>query len=174
MKKLVYNLVFPSGCQSMTIFDYKFTKMEDYQVQLQKLQQLVAYHADVKIRINTGEHAATSFVEKTGSHQKAIPEWGISKSSALDDILLLLSLFTGRDVFVVDKVEENMAIVADPRKYSGSGILRCSIPYKADKSGNANKSSSIAFPCDIGFEEGINEIYTIIKSEEWQNKYKKG
>jgi hypothetical protein len=171
MKRPVYNLVFPSGCRSIKIFDYKFTKVSNYPIQLQKLQQLVAYHSDVQIEINTGEHAVTSFVESANPDQKAILEWGNSKSTALDDILLLLSLFTRRDVFVIDKLEKNMAIVADPRQYSGGGILRCSIPYKANKS---RKSSSIVFPCDIGFEEGITEIYRSMRSKEWQDKYKGG
>ena len=128
----------------------------------------------MQVEISTGEHAVTSFVESAGPDQKAILEWGNPKTIALDDILLLLSLFTRRDVFVINKLEKNMAIVADPRQYSGGGILRCSIPYKADKSGKSRKSSSIAFPRDISFEEGITEIYRVMRSKEWQDKYKGG
>ena len=174
MKKQVYNLVFPSGCQYMTIFDYKFVKADNYTTRLQKLQQLIAYHSDVRVKVNTGEHAITSFVEAMNPEQKAILEWGSAKNTALDDILLLLSLFTRRDVFAVDKLEKDIAIVADPRQYSAGGILRCSIPYKADKSGDSSKLSSIAFPCDIGFEETITEIYNLMRTKEWQNKYKGG
>ena len=54
------------------------------------------------------------------------------------------------------------------------GILYTSIPYKEDSSGKPSKSSSIAFPCDIGFEESITKIYTLIRSKEWQDKYKGG
>jgi len=96
MRKQVYNLEFPSGCRSMTIFDYKFVKVDDYPTQLQKLQQLVAYHSDVQIEINTGEHSITGFVESIKPEQKAVLEWGSSKNTALADILLLLSIYSPR------------------------------------------------------------------------------
>jgi len=174
MRKPVYNLVFPSGCQAMTIFDYKFVKVENYPVQLQKLQQLVAYYADVQIKLNTGEHAITAYVKLPRTEQKAVLEWGNTNTTALEDILLLLSIFTQRDVFVLDQKEKDSIIIADPRQYPWGGILSSSIPYKEDKSGESSKSSSIVYPCDIGFEENITEIYTLIRSKTWQDKYKDG
>ena len=171
MKKPVYNLKFPSGCSSITIFSYRFIKIDGYPEQLQKLQHLISYHADINISANTGQHAHTAFVEIPDTEQKTVFKWKDACSTALDDILLLLSLFTRRDVFAMEKGQENNVILADPRVYDWGGILRVSIPYRKI---NQQETVEDIYPCDIGFEEGLNQIYSLIRSEEWQNKYRGG
>lgn len=47
--------------------------------------------------------------------------------------------------------------------------MRCSIPYK-----NKPIPDDEPYGYDIGFEEGINQVYSLVRSEDWQRKYKGG
>ncbi len=171
MRKHVYNLQFPLLCSEMTIFGYRFTKVDDYADRIIRLQHLGTSYSEFEIRANTGEHAITAYVDIPEHEEKAVLEWADSNSTALSDVLLLLSIFTKRDVFATDIKENednNDVITADPRVYQGGGILRCSIPFKGQP------IEPEPFRCDIGFEEGLDRIYSLIRSEEWQRKYKQG
>ena len=102
----------------------------------------------------------------------AIFSWADDSSTALLDILLLLSLFTGRDVFEVDEEFDEKAeisITADPRSYYFGGVLRTSIPHEKSQITDDYENRF-----DIGFEKGINKIYSLIRSSEWQKKYDNG
>ena len=159
----------------MRVFDYKFTRLDNYVAQVQKLQHFMGGHTDVRVEMNAGEHAITCVVEWTHPSQKSALEWLGPKSTELDDILFLLSIFTGRDVFCTDFHGTQMDMTPmspDHRKYFGGGILRSSIPYKKDVDGKHSDPSG--FPCDVGFEESVNKIYTLIRSKEWQDRFKGG
>lgn len=170
MRKWVYNLVFPPWCPGMTIFGYRFTRLEDYRDRVVCLQHLVTSYSEFEIRANTGEHTITACADLPEQEEKAVLEWADSDATALSDILLLLSLFTGRDVFVVDdkRDDNDIVILADPRVYQWNGVLRCSIPCRKQP------IDPEPFGYDIGFEEGLNQVYALIRSEEWQNKYQGG
>jgi hypothetical protein len=49
VRKPVYNLVFPSRCHAMTIFGYRFSRVENYRDQLVSLQHLVPSNAVSKL-----------------------------------------------------------------------------------------------------------------------------
>lgn len=171
MRKQVYNLEFPSWCPEMTIFGYRFTRVDNYANQVVRLQHMVTVYSEFEIRANTGEHAITAYVDFPECEEKAVLEWADSSNTALSDILLLLSIFTGRDVFVVDNTSGDSSdgvIRADPREYQWGGVLRCSIPYKKQL------IDSEPWGYNIGFEEGLNQVYALIRSEEWQRKYQGG
>lgn len=170
MVKQVYNLEFPSWCSELEIFGYHFKRISNYREAVKNLQHFVSVHAEFNIERNTGRHAITSLVQIPESQEESILEWGGKNKTALNDILLLLSIFTQRDVFIVDTQEESdkPVITADPRRYCGGGILRCSIPYKGQP------IDPRPYRYNIGFQEGINQIYMLIRSDEWQLKYKRG
>jgi hypothetical protein len=171
MQKPVYNLEFPSWCPSITFFGYKFLRADNYQEQVRRLQQLTTIHSEFEIQANTGTHAITAYVEIPDHEEKAVLQWSDNGATALNDLLLLLSIFTKRDVFLsgTETIEDVEGIItADPREYSGGGILRCSIPYKK------HHGESAPFGHDIGFEECLNRIYLLIRSMEWQQKYRCG
>ena len=168
MRKHVYNLEFPSWCPAMTIYGYRFTRVEDYADRVAHLQHLVSVHAELRILSNTGQHTITAYVELPVQEDKAVLEWSDSDTTALSDVLLLLSIFTGRDVFLADNGNTAGAILADPRIYQWGGVLICSIPYKASHTTRRVEAY------DIGREEGLNQIYALIRGEEWQHKYKRG
>jgi hypothetical protein len=170
----VYNLEFPSWCSELSIFGYRFTRVEDYKERVRKLQYLSSLFSEFDIEATTGAHSITAFVEIPDSEDEAVLDWRGNKNTALMDVLLLLSLFTSRDVFVTEPQEEKKikdcdgVLVADPREYQWCGILRCSIPYKKQP------IQPEPFGYDIGFVEGINQIYHLIRSVEWQKEYKQG
>ena len=172
MKKDVFNLEFPSWCKEVRIFGYQFTRVDDYRDRLASLQHLVPFHAEFQIRANTGNHAVTGYVDLPEKEEKSVIQRLGSDNTALSDILLLLSIFTGRDVFTVDNASgggRDRVIIADPRVYDWGGVLITSIPYKKqpipdDKPHGYN----------IGFEEGLNQVYSLAGSEDWQRKYKGG
>ena len=107
MRTEIYNLAFPSNCPAMTIFGYQFTRVDNYRDRLASLQHLITFHSEFEIRPNSGNNAVTAYVDFPESEEKAVLKWPSSRSTALSDILLLLSIFTGRDVFMVDKTRDN-------------------------------------------------------------------
>ncbi|GAG77073.1 unnamed protein product, partial [marine sediment metagenome] len=136
------------------------------------MQHLVTFHAEFQIRANTGNHAATAYVDLPEKEEKSVIKRLVSYSTALSDILLLLSIFTGRDVFTVDNASgggSHRIIIADPRVYDWGGVLITSIPYK-----NRPITDDEPNGYNIGFEEGLNQVYALIRSEDWQHKYDKG
>lgn len=171
VKKQIYNLEFPSWCQEMTISGYRFSRLDDYQSRLADLQHFIRTTAEFTINPNSGKHAITAYVDIPDTEEKAvIGENNNTRAAALNDILLLLSLFTQRDVFTADTTERGANIItADPRMYGMGGVLRCSLPYK-----NKPIPDDEPYGYDIGFEEGVNQVYSLVRSEDWQRKYQSG
>jgi len=169
VRKEIYNLEFPSWCPEITIFGYRFSRVDDYQSRLASLQHLIAVHSEFTIHPYTGGHAITAYVDLPEPEEKAVIGQVGSASTALNDILLLLSLFTWRDVFTADTSNGRSVniVTADPRMYGIGRVLRCSIPYKA-------QMIDPPYAYDIGFEEGLNKVYELIRGEEWQRKYQRG
>lgn len=167
----VFNLEFEPHCLEINIFGYRFKRVENYAEQVRKLQHLGGSFSEFQIDANTGQHAVTADLILPELNTDAVLKWA-DKSSSLNDILLLLSIFTGRDVFALDNEklkEENLVLTADPRVYSWGGILRCSMPYRGEP-----VEGLWPHECNVGFEEGINQVYDLIKSPEWQKKYHRG
>lgn len=175
MIRQVNNLEFPSWCHEMTIFGYRFYRVEEYRERLLRLQHRIHEFAEFEIKPNTGGHAITANVEIPEREEAAALGWSGSGNTALADILLLLCLFTKRDVFL-DREPENDAagedkgdiILADPRGYYGGGLLRCSIPYKK------KISQPGSFGYDVGLEEGLDQVYRRMRSDEWRREYRNG
>lgn len=170
----VYNLAFPSWCPELNIFGYRFTRVDNYQEQFLSLQHLVSVHSEYSAKLNTGTHAITAFVEIPDLEKEAAFDWAGGNNTALMDVLLLLTLFTGRDVFALNPQSSKEAkqiddvIIADPRVFQWGGTLRVSIPFKKQP------IEPEPFGYDIGFEEGLNQIYSLIRSDEWQTEYRRG
>jgi hypothetical protein len=173
-KRPVFNLEFPSWCPEINIFGYRFTRVSDYKEKVMRLQHLGGSFSEFEKKANTGTHSHTAYVEIPEKEQDSVLEWAGSNNSALMDILLLLSIFTGRDVFATEPEDNDLeeksigVIIRDPRVFQWGGILQCSIPYKK------KPIEPEPYGYDIGFEEGINQIYKVIRSEEWLSKYQNG
>lgn len=183
-KKQVYNLEFPPWCSELNIFGYRFARVADYAEHLTRLQHLQHFQAEFEIEANSGENAITAEVEIPDTEERAI----FSKGTALSDIVVLLSIFTHRHVIAVDSIED--LSMADPRRYVWGGVLSRSLPYKPHPSGEHRPSISINEVYggmeigeliswieelgSAGLEDGINQVYQLIRSDEWQRKYHEG
>ena len=173
MRKEVYNLEFRSECPAMTVFEYQFTRVDDYKDRLASLQHLVTVYSEFEIHANTGKHAVTAYVGIPESEKRAVLAWADGSNTALSDILLLLSIFTRRDVFAVDNAIDDgtgKVIIADSRFYPSGGVLGASIPYEERLIDPADPLSGY----DIGFEKCLNQIYELIRTEEWKDRYERG
>jgi len=173
MRKEVYNLEFYSKWSEMTIFGYQFTRVDDYQDRLVSLQHLIIEHSEFEIHVNTGKHAVTAYVELPQNEQEAAPAWAYSsEKTALRDILLL-SIFTRRDVFAVDSAiddDTGNIIIADPRLYPCGGVIGTSIPHEEQLVDPTDPLSGY----NIGFEKYLNQTCELIRTEEWKDRYERG
>ena len=128
--KYVYNIIFPHGCRQLPILGYTFRRTSDYVERVQSLQHLISVFSEFDQRIKTGTHAITAVVDIPPTEKKPVIDWQDKHATALDDILLLLSIFTFRDVFAVNTpvADGKEAITADPREYFFG--LRMAIQYE--------------------------------------------
>jgi hypothetical protein len=134
-QKQIYNFEFPSFCKQIKIDSYIFKRVPEYKERIKSLQHGVSITHEFRIPLSTGSHAITSIVDLPSKEKKAVFPWGNEKPTALDDILLLLSIFTSRHVFAAEPDENgNSIIVADPRQYYFGRSLRTSLPYKRNES----------------------------------------
>lgn len=171
MKPQVYNLEFEPWCPEMTIFGYRFVRVNEYRERLLSLQHYIHSFSEFEILPNIGQHAVTAYVELTQNEEKAVLGSSERMDTALADVLLLLSLFTLREVFVTDGTNEKTRAVVlgkDPRMYFFGGTLGASLPDKGRPVGDEPHA------CNIGFEQGLNQVYALIRAEEWQHKYAHG
>lgn len=163
LSKDVYNLEFPSWIDELSIGGYRFIRRSDYRNRHAKLQHLIAVHSELRSVPNNGENVITARVEGR-RNEKSVIFAGTPGKEALDDVLLLLSLFTQRTVFAVEPDTEGV-VVADPRFSRRGGILRCSIPYKAAGAGK---------PGNVAFAESLDAICSLIRDPGWRQKYDSG
>ena len=162
--RLVYNFIFPYGCKKLSIDGYVFRRVDEYRERVQSLQHLIASFSEFDRPMNTGTHAITAFVDLPLKENKPVIEWGDKNATALDDILLLLSIFTLRDIFAMPEPIEKgeRAITADSREYFFG--LRTAIKYEKSENEHGDQ-------CDIGFKKGIEGVCSRIRSASWKKEY---
>jgi len=147
----VYNFEFPSYRDNLSLNGYLFKRVQNYEQALGQLQHIDKYSDEFERTPNYGGHAITAEVTIPTPEQRSILKWGKQEVTHLDDVLLLLSLFTGRHVW--QEKRDNVRIVADHRKYQHDlqGLL-----------------------IDIGFETGINRVIQHMSDQKWIEKYRGG
>jgi hypothetical protein len=163
----VYNFVFPERCQQLTIHGYLFKRIEEYKERVQSLQNLTPSFREFNQPINTGTHAITVHLDLPSKEKKPVIKWGNKKATALDDILLLLSIFTHRDVFAESEpIEKDKgAITADSREYFFG--LRTAIKYEKGLNEHGDQYN-------IGFQKTIEHVYNKMRTASWQKEYGQG
>ena len=172
MELPVYNLEFRPRSQRLEVGDYAFERVSNYAEQQAKLQHLVNSHgSEFSTTVQTGGHAHTANVTGPDNPPPAVIPWQHGNPSALDDIVLLLRLFTHRDVFVLDTADDDdqpFAILADPRSYPWGGVLSCSIPYECQRFDDPYET------IDTSLSVHLPQIYERMQDADWQRDYKGG
>ncbi|KXK27295.1 MAG: hypothetical protein TR69_WS6001000169 [candidate division WS6 bacterium OLB20] len=186
MRMVIYNLEFPVYVQRLTLDGYEFVRLENYEEAHSKMMWLVnSSGSEFSTNIQTGQHQATGTVQEI--NKEASLPWGNTNSTRLNDICLVLSIFTGRNVFAVEESVHNdtPTLISDHRMYNYGGILRCSIAYEAEyfnedtletltESERENDEYYFVNQPDVGFGKGINQILDLISTPEWKTKYGDG
>lgn len=183
----VYNLEFPDYVNTLEIGEYKFKRVDNYGEVICNLQWLVrVIGGEFDRKLSTGTHQITATVELPDKEKQAILPWGeYNKCTRLNDVLLLLTLFSGRNVFALKDGEEKFPIIQDSRGHFFGGQFTLSahhdVKWQNQETGNIfseneiNGNESYEYnPVDLGFEKTINQALETIASDEWQNKYDKG
>lgn len=154
----------------MKIGNYTFVPAEDYCERYRQLQHLVAVgggHCG-STETTTGEHQTTGTVLVPDQAQSAALGWGHENATELDDILLLLSIFTGHKVFVLDPDEEDGPIIADPREFQYGGSVGLSL-------GKATRKDEWGYDdYSLNLSAGTTAVILHIRSSTWQSIYGDG
>lgn len=186
MKMIIYNLEFPAYLKILVLDGYEIKRLENYEEAYSKMMWLAdSSGSEFSTNIQTGQHQATGIVEEIGK-QSTLP-WGNSDSTRLNGICLILSLFTGRNVFALEEDAHNDSptLISDHRIYNYGGILRCSLPHEDEYFNEEtleplteeeieNDEYYFVNRRDIGFGKGVNKILDLISSSDWKTKYRDG
>jgi len=188
MKELpVYNLEFPAYVNIINIAGYKFKRVANYNTAFSGLQHIVeVFGSEFPIKLNTGTHQQTAIVEIPVEEESAILPWAKeSKFTKLQDVLLFLTLFTGRNVFVLNPGEEKYPLRPDPRGHFWGGQFRLSMQHdvkwrhrttselRTDE--EMKKVSVFDYDrLDLGLEKTICALLDTVSSGSWRDKYGAG
>jgi len=166
----VCNLEFQWPDEEMQIGEYTFVPVEDYETRYLNLQHLVTVHGGHHgtVEACTGTHQITGTIVCPEEHRVAALGWGHEIPTELDDILLLLSLFTRRKVFALDPGEEEPVVIADPRMFHYGGGLRLSL----GKVKRENESGHEDYSIDL--QGGVGNVNQLIRSTAWRSTYGQG
>lgn len=166
----VFNLEFPAYCDEFTIYNYTFRRVDNYEEQYLNMQHRTVDIHEFNTDLNYGKHVVSAIVTIPNKEQPSIIEWSHEKPIALDDILLLLSLFTKREVFILKpNLDEHndILILEDHRIFQYGGILRASLPFK-------RKNPTNPYSYNICFENELNRIYKRMRTTKWKREYGNG
>lgn len=188
MKELaVYNLEFPAYINTLDIAGYKFKRIADYATAFAGLQHIIEVSgSEFPIKPNTGTHQKTATVEIPETEEETILPWVKgSNFTKLQDILLFLTLFTGRNVFTLNPGEEKYPLRPDPRGHFWGGQFRLSIQHdvkwKHKTTGELKSEEEMRdVPVfdynrlDLGLGKTICALLENINSKKWRKKYGTG
>jgi len=165
----VYNLKFEWAGEMMEIPPYVFVPVDDYCDRYRKLQHLVdvggGYCGSTKAV--TGQHQVTGSVLLPDNEPPAALAWGHPDPTGLDDILLLLSIFTGRKVFALDPNVDDGPIIADPREFQYGGGVGLSL-------GQVSRPGEFGLDYARNLSAGTSEVLALIGSDAWRSAYGEG
>lgn len=183
MEKLsICNLEFPTHIHTLKIGDYEFQRIKDYEQALLSLQHLVdSSGVEFHRKPNTGTHQITAIVKIPEKEKLVVLPWANKNLTQLQDVLFLLTLFGGRNVFHIEEEHKGKPLIADSRMHGHGGQLILSthkdIRWKnietgkiiSEKEMKGRQASDWAM-IDLGFEKTLNEILKLISSSKWQDE----
>lgn len=188
MKELpVYNLEFPEYVNELNIVGYKFKRVKEYAKTFAELQHRInVIGCEFPIIPNTGTHQITASVELPEKESLCILPWEKNSNfTKLQDVLLFLTIFSGRNVFALNPGEEKYPLRPDPREHFYGGQFRLSVinnvrwrhkdtgEIVSDEKMNGHFIGDYLH-FDNGLEITINKVLETIASKEWQKEFNGG
>ncbi len=186
--RAVFNLEFPDHITEFKIGDYFFKRVPEYSEKHSKLQHLVAVSgSEFSTNVQTGSHQQTATVEYPLEEKLPALPWGNDNPTQLLDVLLLLTIFTGRNVLAFKEEEKDQGAILENHgmhHFGGELILSLGTETKhfhlqTKKFITKEEASEMMPVCDfvmvnVDFEKNLNEILRLISTKEWQVKYARG
>lgn len=160
----IYNFEFPAYIDQLTLGGYTFRRVPEYRDRLRSLQHLVGYFHEFQVAANFGENAITAEAFSPDPEPQALLKWRKPATTHLDDVLLILSLFTRRHVWAEE--EERGIIIGDHRTYQHGWALRKGLPFVEQR--------VEGMQINVGFEPGINRVLGLMRDKAWQAQYRGG
>ena len=182
----VYNLLFPDHVEELHIGDCLFKRSNDYAKIYKDMMWITSMQGvEIDHKANFGSHQITAIAECPSKHRPAVLPWNEKNPTQLHDIAFLLTLFTGRNVFLKEWEGSDMFPLTDHRQLQFGGQLQLSLKqnfmYKNTETGQIiyKRPTGNSLPppwlwINIGFEEGINKVLGTISTDAWQREYEKG
>jgi len=176
--KPVYNLEFPTGIRSLSIGGYVFYATSNYD----EVHKLMPNYSVTSI---TGSHQITATVNIPAVEEKTILPFENPQLTRLHDVLLFLSIFTGRNIFIKDWDGEK-PITADHRPHTAfGGQLRLSISLDSKLKIKATEEivdsgTARGIPVwdmewvELGFDTAIEKVIAHVSTKEWKDMYDDG
>ncbi len=178
----VYNLEFPSWCDRISAGGYSFLRVPEYRDRYLALQHRTSGISEYEVACNSGSHQVTANVFLPDTEERSILFRQSLSHTGLDDLLLLLSIFTQRHVFTLWSHEEKddqpkrlhsipsgAMLTADHRQFPRGGIAIVSLGYEQQQGGTGSHGYF-----DGAVEKGLNSALALLRDEEWQNRYGSG
>jgi len=183
----VFNLEFPSYVEELKMGNYVFKRAKNYKQAFDGMMCLVnSFGSEFNKQIKFGSHQITATVDLPEKEKKCALPFGNKKLTQLYDVLFLLTIFTDRNVFIKDWEDDgNSTIISDHRIHQYGGQFACSQKYetrwKHKNTGELKTEEEMKGipvfdynPIDIGFENTLNQVLSLVSSEKWQNEYEGG
>jgi hypothetical protein len=175
----VYNLEFPSWCEGILAGGYEFTRVPEYRDRVKALQHLVGNFSEFELSCKSGSHQVTAHVLLPDSENESILFSHNQSFTCLDDLLLLLSIFTKRHVFTLwghqgedqllrrlQTIPPGSMLTADHRQFPRGGITIASIGYDKKPGGTGSHGYY-----DGSLEKSLNAALSLIRDVNWQKSY---
>ncbi|QDV72725.1 hypothetical protein Spa11_09070 [Botrimarina mediterranea] len=154
----------------MVVESYSIQKVPEYVDRLKSLQHLVDITTDEhRVTRNTGTHAITATATLVGDKMPSALPWD-QVIDSIDDICVLLSLFSSRCVFAADKaIVENPdhVILQDSREWPWGGTIRCSAKYETAESPQPGHK----WCGDVSLEKAVGTAMKVIRRQDWRDRY---
>ncbi len=160
----IYNLEFPAYIDRLSLGGYTFRRVPEYKDRVRTLHHLFKHFHEFDIDVKFGGHAVTAEVTLPDPEPPPLLKWGKPTATHLDDVLLILSLFTMRHVWAEEGGQG--VIIADHRFYQQGWALRQGIPFIEQNQGRIR--------IDVGFEPGMNGVLKFMSNEDWRARYRGG
>ena len=180
----IFNLLFPPYIEELTIGNYKFKRIKDYKEAFSGMMCLVnSSGSEFNTQMKTGSHQITAIVEFPLKEKKCVLSWENKKLTQLDDVLFLLTIFTGNNVFKKDwEDSKDIVVVEDHRRhhYGGQLLLSLSSEWAFKNIDTGELRTELDVPnykwnsVNIGFEKKLNQVLKTISNKKWQKEYEGG
>lgn len=183
----IYNLVFPDNVHTLDIAGYQFMRASNYAQAFAGLQHTIdVMGGEFPVVPTNGSHQKTATLSLPVHEEPPLLPWiNNSNCTRLQDVLLFLSLFTGRNVFALKPEHEGFPIRRDLREHFWGGQFRLSArineKYRRHADGQLyspeevnGKSIDDYDHLNLGLPDTVNEVLQTISDETWRRDYDTG